>query len=91
MEELKDKSFALVGINSDQTPEVAKQAVAANNLNWRSFQNKPAGQEHAISDHWFIQGWPTIVVLDPDMTIRYRGHDGAEAIKVAKERLALVQ
>ena len=91
MEELKDKQFALVGINSDSTPEVARQAVAANSLNWRSFQNKPMGQEQAISDEWFIQGWPTIVVLDPDMKIRYRGHDGAEAIKVVKERLALVQ
>ena len=91
MEELKDKPFALVGINSDATPEVARQAVATNHLNWRSFQNKPGGQESHISDAWFIQGWPTIVVLDPDMTIRYRGTDGAEAIKVAKERLALVQ
>ena len=91
VDELKDKQFALVGINSDSTPEVARQAVAANELNWRSFQNKPAGQQHAISDSWFIQGWPTILVLDPDMKVRYRGHDGAEAARVVKERLALVQ
>ena len=91
MEELKDKQFALIGVNSDSTPEVARKAVAANNLNWRSFQNKPAGQEHAISDNWFIQGWPTIVVLDAELKIRYRGHDGDEAIKVARELLAQVQ
>jgi hypothetical protein len=91
VEELNGKQFALVGVNSDQMPQVAKEAVTANNLNWRSFQNKPPGQEHAISDQWFIQDWPTIVVLDPDMKIRYRGHDGAEAVKVAKERLAVVQ
>ncbi|HEU4420759.1 MAG TPA: TlpA disulfide reductase family protein [Planctomycetota bacterium] len=91
VDELKDKQFALVGVNSDPTPEVARQAAAANNLTWRSFQNKPAGQEHAISDSWFIQGWPTFFVLDPDMKIRYRGPDGAEAVKVVKERLALVQ
>jgi len=91
VEELNGKTFALIGVNSDSSPEVARQAVATNKLNWRSFQNKPEGQDHAISDAWCIQGWPTIVVLDPDMKIRYRGPDGAEATKVAKARLALVK
>jgi hypothetical protein len=91
VEEMKNKPFALVGVNSDSSPEVARQAVATNKLNWRSFQNKSAGEEHGISDHWFIQAWPTIVVLDPDRKIRYRGCDGAEAIKAAKEALALVK
>ncbi|HEX6810271.1 MAG TPA: hypothetical protein VF384_01495 [Planctomycetota bacterium] len=84
VEELKDKPFAMVGVNSDATPEAARQAVAANSLNWRSFQNKPEGQVRAISEDWYIRGWPTIVVLDTELKIRYRGHDGAEATKVVK-------
>ena len=84
VEEMKDKPFALVGVNSDRTVEVAQDAVARNNLNWRSFQNKVEGQP-TISEEWMIQGWPTILILDTEMRIRYRGHDGNEATEVAKE------
>ena len=88
VEELKDQPFALIGVNSDQTVEKAKEAVAKNRLNWRSFQNKPEGQQKAISDDWAVQGWPTIVILDAEMKIRYRGHDGNAATEVARQLLA---
>jgi Thioredoxin-like len=91
VEEMKNKPFALIGVNSDQTIERAKQAIEKNGLNWRSFQNKDAGRERAIADDWAVQGWPTIVVMDQDMVIRYRGHDGNAATDVAKalvEKLA---
>ena len=32
-----------------------------------------------------IEGWPTIVILDTDGKIHYRGHDGDEATKVAEK------
>ena len=86
--EMKDKPFALIGVNSDQTLERAKKAIEENNLNWRSFQNKPAGSEKAISADWAVRGWPTVVVLDAEMRIHYRGHDGQAATKVAKELVA---
>lgn len=88
MEELKDQPFALIGINSDQTIERAKEAIAKNRLNWRSFQNQPAGTKTSISDAWGVQGWPTIVVLDTEMKVRYRGHDGHAATEVARDLLA---
>ncbi|MCA8973514.1 MAG: redoxin domain-containing protein [Planctomycetes bacterium] len=88
MEELKDAPFALVGVNSDSTVERAKQAIEKNNLNWRSFQNKPAGAETQISKDWAVKGWPTVVVLDTEMKIRYRGHNGQAATEVVRELLA---
>ena len=81
---MKDKPFALVGVNSDKTVEVAKAAIEKNNLNWRSFQNARPGKPEIATD-WAINGWPTIVVLDAEGKIRYRGHDGEEASKTAKE------
>ncbi|HEX5050750.1 MAG TPA: hypothetical protein VFZ65_03160 [Planctomycetota bacterium] len=87
VEEWKDEPFALVGVNSDQTLARAKQAILRNQLTWRSFQNKPEGQATAIADDWAVHGWPTIVVLDGERTIRYRGHDGGEATKVARSLL----
>lgn len=87
MEELKDKPFALVGVNSDKLDR-AKKAIAENNLNWRSFQNQHEGRKVPISTDWAVSGWPTIVVLDAERKIRYRGHSGDEATKVAKQLLA---
>ncbi|MCA8952843.1 MAG: redoxin domain-containing protein [Planctomycetes bacterium] len=91
MEEWKDKPFALVGVNSDQTVERAKKAIEENDLNWRSFQNRPKDAERAISDDWAVRGWPTVVVLDPEMKIRYRGHDGDAATKVARGLIEAMQ
>lgn len=87
VDELKDQPFALVGVNSDDLDR-AKKAVVENKLTWRSFQNKPKGQDRAIADDWAVRGWPTIVVLDTDLSIRYRGHDGDAATTVVKELLA---
>ncbi len=84
VEEMKNKPFALIGVNSDDLPR-AKKAVEENGLNWRSFQNQPEGAERPISEDWAVQGWPTIVVLDADMVIHYRGHNGNEATEIAKK------
>jgi len=86
VEELQDEPFALVGVNSDD-PGRARQAVERNRLNWRSFQNQPAGASTPISDEWGVKGWPTIVVIDKEGKIHYRGHDGHIAGNVAKELL----
>jgi len=86
VEEMKDKPFALIGVNSDSTVERAKKAVAENQLNWRSFQNKGSGGE--ISQDWAVRGWPTVVILDSEMKIHYRGHSGDEATKVAEALVA---
>ena len=91
VEEMKDQPFALIGVNSDQTIERAKKAVAENALNWRSFQNQEEGRARAIADDWAVRGWPTVVVLDAEMRIHYRGHDGDEATRVAKKLVAKVQ
>lgn len=87
VEEMKDKPFALIGVNSDSV-EDAKAAIEREKLNWRSFQNSPEGREKSHSDDWMVRGWPTIVILDADFKIRYRGHNGDEATKVAKELVA---
>ncbi len=83
--EMKDSPFALIGVNSDKSPEVAKKAIEENKLNWRSFQNQPEGSDGKISGEWYVSGWPTIVVLDAERKIRYRGHNGMEATEVAKK------
>ncbi len=88
VEEMKNKPFALIGVNSDRTIERAKKAIEENGLNWRSFQNNPEGAKKKISDDWAVRGWPTIVVLDKDMVIHYRGHNGDQAMEIARALVA---
>ena len=82
--EMKNRPFALIGVNSDQDLEEIRKIVKDKKLNWRSFQNQPKGAKRAISDDWAVQGWPTLVVIDADMKIVYRGHNGDQAIGKAK-------
>ncbi len=81
---MSGKPFALIGVNSDDLPR-AKKAIADNGLNWRSFQNEHEARKVSISSDWYVSGWPTVVVLDADMKVRYRGHDGHAATDVAKK------
>ena len=82
---MQGRPFALIGVNSDQTIERAKKAIAENKLNWRSFQNQEEGREAPISSDWAVKGWPTVVILDSEFKIRYRGHSGDQATEIAKK------
>ncbi len=74
VEKLKDKPFALLGINSDPR-DTAKQAVEEENLSWRSWWDggNTAGP---IASKWNVRGWPTIYILDEEGVIRYKGVRG---------------
>ena len=79
---MEGKPFALIGVNSDDSPETALAAVKKNELNWRSFQNEREGSS-SISTDWNVSGWPTVVVIDAKGNIAYRGHDGHAATAAA--------
>jgi len=83
--EMKNRPFALIGVNSDDDLQKIRKIVKEKNLTWRSFQNKPAGATTSISERWAVSGWPTLVVLDEQMRIRYRGHNGNQAIELVKK------
>jgi len=88
VEEMKDKPFALIGVNSDKEVARAKKAIEDNQLNWRSFHCGPDGTRGPIPSAWKVSGWPTILVLDAEMRIHYRGHAGDKATEVAKQLVA---
>ena len=68
--------------------EDAKKAVADNQLNWRSFRDQSPGNARRISEDWEVDGWPTLVVLDQEMRIHYRGHNSDAATEIVRELLA---
>lgn len=80
---MSERPFALIGVNSDRNLEKTRQIIKDKNLNWRSFQNSPEGADSKISTEWAIEGWPTLIVIDENMRIKYRGHDGHAASEIA--------
>ena len=89
VEAMDERPFASIGVNWDEL-EDAKEAIAANGLNWRSFRddlNAPS----SISDYWCVDAWPTFVVLDDELRIRYRGQDDKEATRVAVQLVGALE
>ena len=81
---MEGRPFALLGVNSDDLDR-ARAAVKKHSLNWRNFQNQPKGQPSKISEDWLLNTWPTIVVLDAEMRVRYRGGDCYEGTRIARQ------
>lgn len=86
--EMQNRPFALIGVNSDRDLEAIRRIVKEKKLNWRSFQNSPEGAKSPISAEWNVRGWPTLVVLDAQRKIHYRGHNGEQAIELVKKLVA---
>jgi hypothetical protein len=89
--ELKDKPFALVGVNSDTDKAKLKERLAAESITWRSFWNGPEGTRGPISKEWRVTGWPTVFVIDHAGVIRHKSHGGpgmdeaiAECVRLAE-------
>jgi hypothetical protein len=76
---LEGKSFALLGINSDQDKDKLKQVLEKENITWRSWWDQTIGGP--IATTWNVQGWPTIFVLDEKGVIRYRNVRGDDLDK----------
>jgi len=71
VERLRDRPFALLGINSDADREKLKSVQAENGITWRSWwDGGRAGGP--IATRWDVHAWPTIIVLDANGVIRFK-------------------
>lgn len=70
VERLKDKPFALIGINSDGDADAVKKILKDQGITWRNAID--GSIEGPWASQWNVQGWPTIYVLDAKGVIRYR-------------------
>ena len=87
VERLKDKPFALLGVNSDKDKTKLKERMLEENITWRSFWNGPEGTGGPISARWNVRGWPTIYVLDHMGVIRFKGPRGEDMDKAVDQLL----
>jgi hypothetical protein len=89
VEKMKDKPFALLGVNSD--PD--KSFYASENKDdmkviWRSFWCGPKGTGGPLPAKWNVNSWPTIYVLDHKGVIRFKNVRGEKMEAAVEELLA---
>ena len=64
------RPFAFLGINNDQDRDTAKQVVAREGINWRSWWD--GGETGSpIANNCGVKRWPSIFVLDGNGIVRY--------------------
>jgi hypothetical protein len=88
VERLKDKPFALLGVNSDDNKEYYFAEAKTNGVSWRSFWNGPKGTSGPISAKWNVSGWPTIYVIDHKGVIRFKNVRGEKMDEAVDQLLA---
>jgi hypothetical protein len=86
VERLKDKPFALVGVNSDRDVEKLRPRLADENITWRSYWNGTSGTNGGIAARFGVHAWPTIYILDAKGVIRFVNKRG-EAMNTAVDEL----
>ena len=86
VESLKDQPFALVGVNSDVGDrDVLAKKFADKNITWRNGLLGSPRAETALA--WGVRIWPTLIVVDREGRLVWRGHDGDEAKRRVREVL----
>ncbi len=88
VDRLKDKPFALLGVNSDEDKAYYAAEQKAMGVTWRSFWNGPKGTGGPISTRWNVRGWPTIYVMDHKGVIRFTNVRGEKMDEAVDQLLA---
>ena len=79
------RPFVLLGVNGDQSSELARRAVKQHQIPWRSFWNG-TDASGGITKDWNVRGWPAVFILDQLGMIRHKGLRG-KALDQPLERL----
>ena len=82
---MKDKPFALIGVNVGGNGKNLKDVMKKEDLSWRSFADLGDAGQGAIAARWNLTSTPTLYVLDAQGVIRYKwpGSPGHAAIDSA--------
>ncbi len=68
VKEMQGRPFVLLGINTDGEISRAREAIAENKLNWRSFYD---GRGGSICRQFEIRAFPTIMLIDHRGVIKF--------------------
>ena len=91
VERLRDKPFALIGVNSDIDKKELKKRMEKEKITWRSFWAGPDNVDGPIPTAWNVKGWPTVYVIDAKGVIRARYCRGKKLDEMVDRLLAEVK
>ena len=66
----KDKPFAILSVNTDETRETLKKAIQDREITWRCWWDGP---DRPICDDWAVKAFPTVYLIDAKGVIRKKG------------------
>lgn len=66
------KGLRVIGVNGDETTEVAKKAVEKHQVPWLNLFDGP---ERTLSEPLGIQRWPELLLLDANGKVRMTSHE----------------
>lgn len=80
---MKDRPFALIGIDTDASVEQLRKVIKENGITWR---NTWANQKDkkSLPSAWNIHGYPTVLVIDEKGVLRQK-HVGVDEAQLMKE------
>ncbi|MBL6720035.1 MAG: TlpA family protein disulfide reductase [Planctomycetes bacterium] len=70
----QDRPFALIGINTGDSPEDYRKGLEDHGVSWISAYQ---GEETPIADMYRVRGYPTYFLIDADGKIVMTGHSGS--------------
>jgi cytochrome oxidase Cu insertion factor (SCO1/SenC/PrrC family) len=88
VERLKDKPFALLGINSDGEADEVNEMLEKQGITWR--QAIDGSTEGPWATKWNVSGWPTLYLLDAKGKIREYWLGGPSEAELDKKIEALI-
>lgn len=86
VERLKNKPFALIGVNTDSDLADFKARCKEKGVTWRS--SWQGGRSGPLTRAWGVTSYPTIYVIDHKGVIRAKGVRGAQMDAVVDKLLA---
>ncbi len=73
VQRFQNEPFAMLGVNSDTSPEKVAEVELRENLTWDSIFDG-GGVGGPVATRWDVHVWPTIYVIDHEGVIRWMGH-----------------
>jgi peroxiredoxin len=87
VQELQDKPFIIIGVNSDSSLAYYHKQAVAEKVTWPSFFDGGT-IEGPIATKWGVRGWPTTYVIDKQGNIRFVNVRDEAMTKAVKQLLA---
>jgi hypothetical protein len=69
VERYHGRPLAVLGVNCDENPDLARKAIATQGITWRNWQQSDG--EHSIDRRWEIPSFPAVFVIDANGVIRH--------------------